>query len=192
MSPLLEQKKSKMSVAMRDVIIVVAGVAIVWLGLRLAFDTDNPFYVVSSGSMVPTLQINDVLVVRDGGSWSELQVGDIIVFDRPDGEDRVIVHRVIQITEGADGEQVVRTKGDANPASIPGTDYPIREDNYIGEVVYVMPGAGIVTKVVSPPVNYIIIAVILVILFFSKWGRKKAGAEQPGAGQPPSTAQPPK
>jgi signal peptidase len=188
----LEQKKSKMSVAMRDVIIVVAGVAIVWLGLRLAFDTDNPFYVVSSGSMVPTLQINDVLVVRDGGSWSELQVGDIIVFDRPDGEDRVIVHRVIQITEGADGEQVVRTKGDANPASIPGTDYPIREDNYIGEVVYVMPGAGIVTKVVSPPVNYIIIAVILVILFFSKWGRKKAGAEQPGAGQPPSTAQPPK
>lgn len=191
LSHLLEQK-SKMSVAMRDVIIVVAGVAIVWLGLRLAFDTNNPFYVVSSRSMVPALEINDVIVVRDGGSWDDLKIGDIIVFNRPDGEDRVIVHRVIEITENSSGEQVVRTKGDANPASIPGTDYPIREDNYIGTVVYVMPGAGLVTKVISPPVNYIIIAIILVILFFSKWGRKKTGTAQPGAGQPPSTTQPPK
>lgn len=190
----MEQKKSKMSVAMRDVIIVVAGVAIVWLGLRLAFDTNNPFYVVSSGSMVPTLQINDVLVVRDGGSWDDIEVGDIIVFDRPDGEDRVIVHRVIEVTENSAGEQVVRTKGDANPASIPGTDYPIREDNYIGEVVYVLPGAGLVTKIISPPINYIIIAAILAVLFFSKWGRKKSGAPQTpsGAGQPPSTSEPPK
>ncbi len=186
------EQKSKMSVAMRDVIIVVAGVAIVWLGLRLAFDTNNPFYVVSSGSMIPTLQINDVLVVRNGGSWDDLKIGDIIVFNRPDGEDRVIVHRVIEITENSAGEQVVRTKGDANPASIPGTDYPIRESNYIGRVVYVMPGAGLVTKVISPPINYIIIAIILVILFFSKWGRKKADTAQPGAGQPPSTSQPPK
>lgn len=182
----MEQKKARLPVAMRDVIIVVAGVAIVWLGLRLAFDTNNPFYVVSSNSMVPTLEVNDVLVVRDGGSWDTLKVGDIIVFDRPDGEDRVIVHRIIDIDENSDGERVVRTKGDANPASIPGTDYPIREDNYIGIVVYVMPGAGIVTKVISPPVNYIIIAVILVILFFSKWGRKKDGDSAP----PPTGPQP--
>lgn len=182
----MEQKKAKLPVAMRDVIIVVAGVAIVWLGLRLAFDTNNPFYVVSSNSMVPTLEVNDVLVVRNGGSWDNLKVGDIIVFDRPDGEDRVIVHRIIDIDENSDGERVVRTKGDANPASIPGTDYPIREENYIGIVVYVMPGAGLITKVISPPVNYIIIAVILVILFFSKWGRKKDGGDAP-----PSTGQQP-
>lgn len=180
----MEEKKAKLPVAMRDVIIVVAGVAIVWLGLRLAFDTNNPFYVVSSNSMVPTLEVNDVLVVRDGGSWDTLKVGDIIVFDRPDGEDRVIVHRIIDIDENSDGERVVRTKGDANPASIPGTDYPIREDNYIGTVVYVMPGAGIVTKVISPPVNYIIIAVILVILFFSKWGRKKDATPAPPSTDP--------
>ncbi len=177
---------------MRDIIIVVAGVAIVWLGLRLAFDTNNPFYVVSSRSMVPTLEVNDVLVVRDGGSWDTLRVGDIIVFDRPDGEDRVIVHRVAEIGENSAGERVIRTKGDANPASIPGTDYPIREENYIGKVVYVMPGAGVITKIISPPVNYIIIAIILVILFFSKWGRKgKGDAPQPpssgtSTGQPPS------
>lgn len=182
----MEQNKARIPVAMRDVIIVVAGVAIVWLGLRVAFDTNNPFYVVSSNSMVPTLEVNDVLVVRDGGSWNALKVGDVIVFDRPDGEDRVIVHRIVEIDDRPDGERIVRTKGDANPASIPGTDYPIREENYIGSVVYVMPGAGIITKVISPPVNYIIIAVILVILFFSKWGRKKDidGATPPADPKP--------
>lgn len=178
------EQRARIPVAMRDVIIVVAGVAIVWLGLRLAFDTNNPFYVVSSSSMVPTLQVNDVLVVRDGGSWSTLAVGDVIVFDRPDGEDRVIVHRIVDIDEMPDGERIVRTKGDANPASIPGTDYPIREEHYIGTVVYVMPGAGLITKVISPPVNYIIIAVILVILFFSKWGKKKDNSPAPPSDNP--------
>ena len=185
----MEKSKSKMPVAIRDIVIVVAGVAIVWLGLRLAFDTNNPFYVVSSGSMIPNLQINDVLVVRDGGSWHSLKIGDIIVFNRPDGEDRVIVHRVVEINDRPDGERIIRTKGDNNPASIPGTDYPIGQKNYIGKVIYVMPGAGIVTKVISPPVNYIIIAIILVVLFFTKMGKKKGDVPPPG--QPPADQQPP-
>jgi signal peptidase len=190
------EQKSKVPVAVRDIIIVVAGVAIVWLGLRLAFDTNNPFYVVSSQSMVPVLQVNDVLVVRNGGSWDTLHVGDIIVFNRPDGEDRVIVHRVAEIGENSAGDRVIRTKGDANPASIPGTDYPIHKDNYIGKVVYVLPGAGVITKIISPPVNYIIIAIILVILFFSKWsGRKgKSDSSQPSPSSSSSgtpTGQPP-
>lgn len=187
----MEKPRSKMPVAVRDIVIVVAGVAIVWLGLRLAFDTNNPFYIVSSGSMIPTLEVNDILMVRNGGSWDDLKVGDIIVFNRPDGEDRVIVHRVAEIDERGDGERIVRTKGDANPASIPGTDYPIREDNYIGRVVYVMQGAGIVAKVISPPVNYIIIAVILVILFFTKMGKKKGEPPASTGQQPPSDQQSP-
>ncbi|MER3407771.1 MAG: signal peptidase I [Nitrososphaera sp.] len=185
----MEQKSSRMPVAVRDIIIVVVGVAIMWLGLRLAFDTNNPFYVVSSGSMIPTLQVNDVLVVRDGGSWNNLQIGDIIVF-KPDGEDRVIVHRVVEIDQGRDGDRILRTKGDANPASIPGTDYPITKANYIGKVVYVMPGAGVVTKIISPPVNYIIIAIILVILFFTKMGggRGSSGKKEVDESQPPPSS----
>ena len=50
-------------------------------------------------------------------------IGDIIVFDRPSDHDRVIVHRVESITNENPIE--LRTKGDANSASIPGTDYPI-------------------------------------------------------------------
>jgi signal peptidase len=184
-------KKSRLPVAAKDVVIVVAGVAIVWAVLWISFGTQNPFYVVSSGSMEPVLKVNDVLIVRDGGSFEQLRVGDIIVFDRPEGGDRVIVHRIAEISEDRDGNRIIRTKGDANPSSIPGTDYPITSEDYIGKVVYVIPGVGLVTKVISPPVNYIIIAIILAILFFNRMGKKdKPPQDTTGSGPTPGS-QPP-
>jgi signal peptidase I len=189
LSPLLDKDKSRLPVAVKDVIIIGAGVLIVWVGIWVAFGA-NPFYVVSSGSMEPVLKVNDVLIVRDGGSWQNLKIGDIIVFNRPVGSDRVIVHRIADIVIDADGARIVRTRGDANPGSIPGTDYPIRQDNYIGKVIYVLPGIGIITKVISPPVNYIIIAIILAILFFNRLGKKSndknaASVKADGSDKPP-------
>jgi signal peptidase I len=172
---LLDKNKSRLPVAVKDVIIIGIGVLVVWLAIYFVFGA-NPFYVVSSGSMEPVLKVNDVLIVRDGGSWQDLTIGDIIVFNRPEGGDRVIVHRIVDIDMDADGERIVRTRGDANPASIPGTDYPIRQDDYIGKVIYVIPGIGVITKVISPPVNYIIIAIILAILFFNRLGKKNSSS----------------
>ena len=171
---LLKKNESRVPSIIKDVVIVVIGVAIIWLGLRFVFDTGNPFYVVSSGSMVPNLNVNDILVVRDGNSFQDLRVGDIIVFDRPDGADRVIVHRVAEIFDDSEGNhQIIRTKGDANDGSIPGTDFPIREDDYIGKVAYVIPGAGVVTKILSPPVNYIIIAAIIGLMVVTQISKRK-------------------
>ena len=175
---MLNKNQSKIPSALKDIAIVVVGVAIVWLGLRFAFGTNNPFYVVSSGSMVPTLNVNDVLVVKGGtSSFGNLKVGDIIVFNKPAGDDRVIVHRVAGIYTTTQGESIIRTKGDANPGSIPGVDFPIRVHDYIGKVAYVIPGVGLITKVISPPVNYIIIAVILAILLFNRIGGGKKDTE---------------
>ncbi len=159
--------------------IVVAAVAVVWLALRLAFDVDNPFYVVSSGSMVPALDVNDVIVVRDGSSWDGLEVGDVIVFTLPEGKDRVIVHRIVEIDDTGDDGRIVTTKGDANPSSIAGVDHPIMEENYVGEVVHVVAGAGAVTAVLSPPVNYVIIVAILAALFFGRRVRKDGDSSAP-------------
>lgn len=171
---LLKKNESRVPSIIKDVVIVVIGVAIIWLGLRFVFDTGNPFYVVSSGSMVPNLNVNDILVVRDGNSFQDLKVGDIIVFDRPDGADRVIVHRVAEIFDDSEGNhQIIRTKGDANDGSIPGTDFPIREDDFIGKVAYVIPGAGVVTKILSPPVNYIIIAAIIALMVVTQISKRK-------------------
>jgi signal peptidase len=63
-----------------------------------------------------------------------------------------------------DDPKTLRTKGDNNQASIPGTDFPITEKEYIGTVVHVVPQVGYITKVLQPPINYIIIAVIVGIM----------------------------
>jgi signal peptidase I len=54
-----------------------------------------------------------------------------------------------------------------------GTDFPIREGDYIGKVAYVIPGAGVITKVLSPPVNYIIIAAIVALMVVTQVSRRK-------------------
>jgi signal peptidase len=147
---------------LKDIIIVVIGVLIIWMGLRIVFGTENPFYVVSSGSMVPVLQVFDVLVVQGNDPFESVKIGDIIVFNRPAGQDRVIVHRVTAIID--DDPYTIRTKGDANPASIPGTDFPITDEEYIGKVAYVIPQIGYVTRILTPPINYIIIAAIIAVM----------------------------
>jgi signal peptidase len=159
----------------KDIIIVGVGVAVIWFGLQLAFGTQNPFYVVSSGSMIPVLQVYDVLVVQGHVSFDDIKIGDIIVFNRPSGHDRVIVHRVVEILD--DNPKTVRTKGDANPGSIPGTDYPLTKDEYIGKVVYVAPQIGYITRVLTPPINYIIIAVIIGVMIVKQYygkGKKES------------------
>jgi signal peptidase len=183
----LLDKKSRLPVAIKDIVIVVAGVVIVWAIVWAWFGT-NPFYVVSSGSMEPVLKQYDILVVRDGQSFDELKVGEIIVFHRPEGGDRVIVHRIIEVLEDRDGDRIIRTKGDANPSSIPGTDFPITIDDYIGKVVYVIPGVGFITQAIAPPVNYIIIAIILAILFLNRMGKKsKQSAHETATSEKPDS-----
>jgi len=148
-------KKSASKNVIKDIIIVVAGVLAIWFGL----------------SMIPELEVFDVLVVQGNDPFEEIEIGDIIVFDRPAGHDRVIVHRVVSIIE--EDPLTIRTKGDANPASIPGTDFPITQEEYIGQVVYVIPQVGYITKILQPPINYIIIAVIVGIMIYKQVSKKK-------------------
>lgn len=151
--------------------IVAIGVVVIWVGLQVAFGTQNPFYVVASGSMIPVLQVYDVLIVQGHEPFEDIQVGDIIVFNRPTGHDRVIVHRVAAIID--DEPKTIRTKGDANPASIPGTDFPITKEDYIGKVAYTIPQIGYVTQILKPPMNYIIIVIVIGIMVVKQMSKKK-------------------
>jgi signal peptidase len=146
----------------KDIIIVVACVAVIWIGLTAYFGAQNPFYVVSSGSMYPELAMYDIIVISGHMLFEDVKIGDIIVFDRPKDHDRVIVHRVVAVVD--DDPKTLRTKGDNNQRSIVGTDYPITEKEYIGTVVHVIPQVGFITQILQPPINYIIIAVIIGIM----------------------------
>jgi signal peptidase I len=161
------------------VVIVVIAIAIVYVGIRIAFGTFNPFYIVASGSMIPTLNISDFVIINHNIPFSNLKVGDIIVFNSPGSlipneQHETIVHRIVHISTGIEG-RVITTKGDANDGSIPYIDYPLREQNYVGKVVYVIPKLGLVTKMLSPPTNYyIIIGVIMItVVYYSRIGRRE-------------------
>ena len=146
----------------KDIIIVAVCVTVIWIGLTAYFGAQNPFYVVSSGSMYPELAMHDIIVISGHALFEDVRIGDIIVFDRPKDHDKVIVHRVVAVVD--DDPLTLRTKGDNNQNSIVGTDYPITEEEYKGTVIHVIPQVGYITKILQPPINYIIIVVIIGIM----------------------------
>ena len=154
----------------KDIIIVAVCVAVLWIGLTAYFGAQNPFYVVSSGSMYPELAMYDIIVISGHTLFEDVKIGDIIVFDRPKDHDRVIVHRVVAVVD--DDPKTLRTKGDNNQRSMVGTDYPITKEEYIGTVVHVIPQVGFITKILQPPINYIIIAVIIGVMIIRQVYRK--------------------
>ena len=161
----------------KDIIIVAVCVVVIWIGLTAYFGAQNPFYVVSSGSMYPELAMHDIIVISGHEPFEDVKVGDIIVFDRPKDHDRVIVHRVVAYVD--DDPLTLRAKGDNNQNSIVGTDYPITEEEYKGTVIHVIPQVGYITKILQPPINYIIIAVIIGIMIIRQIAKnKKASTEQ--------------
>jgi signal peptidase I len=185
-----EEKRIRIPNEIKYVIIAVIGIAIFWIGIRFVFGVNNPFYVVASESMVPKLKVGDLLLVQHASasspspsSFNNLKIGDIIVFKSPGlredtGQPEVIVHRIKQIYITPQGERILRTQGDANPHSIYLIDYPILSNNYIGKVVLIAPGVGLVARAISPPVNYILIAIILVILFILIFKRNRDQGKQ--------------
>jgi len=180
-------KKINSKGIIRDIGIVVVAVVIMWIGIQVVFGTEmltlegnqikvgGPFYVVVSGSMIPVLQVYDIIVIQGHDPFEEVEIGDIIVFDRPSDHNRVIVHRVVSITN--EDPKTIRTQGDANPGSIPGTDFPITEEEYIGKVAYIIPQLGYVTQILQPPTNYIIIAVVIGIMIIKQFTGKKKEVE---------------
>ena len=158
----------------KDIIIVATCVAVIWIGLTAYFGAQNPFYVVSSGSMYPELAMYDIIVISGHVSFDDVKIGDIIVFDRPKDHSKVIVHRVVAVVD--DDPKTLRTKGDNNQNSMVGTDYPITNEEYIGKVVHVVPQVGFITKILQPPINYIIIAVIIGIMIIRQISKNKKKA----------------
>ena len=187
----------------RDIIVVAVAVFVIALILHIALGAGNPFYVVASGSMIPELQVYDVIIVQGDCfdlwgilnqddcvrfdwyiQFEDIAIGDIIVFDRPSDHNRVIVHRVVSIIE--DDPKTIRTQGDANPGSIPGTDFPITQEEHIGKVIEVIPQVGYITQLIKPPVNYVIIVIVVGIMIVKQITKKKDEKELEFADSPDS------
>jgi signal peptidase I len=148
-------------------------VVVVIVGAELVDQSSHgssPVYVVVSKSMVPTLQIGD-LVVAQTVPFSSIHVGNVILYVPPNGSGgctgETIVHRVVAITS-----QGLITQGDdriTNPQpDEPSRWPPVTPQCVKGEVVLAIPYLGWVSMVIHYPYNYLLVALLLVFAFLSE------------------------
>lgn len=107
------------------------------------------FFEVATGSMSPTIEIGDVIIVK---LTKEVNVNDIIVYK--DGND-FITHRLIE----KNGNELI-AKGEANNSE----DKPIQADMVLGQVIKIIPKIGIWRKVILTP-EIMGLILLLIIIF---------------------------
>lgn len=99
-----------------SVLLVLGSIVPFWFGLRATFKSDYPLFPIECGSMSPTLNIGDLVVVQGLPNASEIKAaekteGDIILFRKPSNPNELIVQRAINKTL-VNGVWYIRTQGD--------------------------------------------------------------------------------
>lgn len=158
--------------------IIVGGVVAFWFGLQAGLRTQYPLLTVASGSMVPTLNVGDLIAVQGVSNVADLNaganpVGDVVVFRRPPANDELIVHRAVNKTF-YEGLWYIRTKGDANsgPDTWTGPDTyggMISQNLLIGKVVGKVPWLGYIPLYIRRPEGITLIIVLMVIIILAEY-----------------------
>ena len=119
--------------------------------------------VVLTGSMEPTIHVNDVILVAEQPTYAE---NEIAVYQ---SGSILVVHRILDITDG-----MVTTKGDANNAP----DAPIELSAVKGKVVGVIPGVGGIVKILKTPTATAIMLIGAVLLLEASFRKDKAKGDE--------------
>ncbi len=123
-------------------------------------------YTIVSQSMVPTINVYDVIINKTVNEPTDIKVNDIITFESTGvlSTGLTVTHRVqdIYYDENASDYEYV-TKGDNNPIK---DDAPASYSNLIGKVVLKIPGLGNVQRFVGSKIGWLVVVIIpaLVVL----------------------------
>jgi signal peptidase len=137
-------------------------------GLRVALHTDSPLMVVSSGSMIPTLNVGDIIIVR-GVDPSTITLGTIIIFHSPYDYPTPIVHRVIAI-DNQGGMLFFETKGDNNMVA---DGWKVPAANLIGVYIAKIPYVGLLSLELRGPLGWILIALLVMLIIAMEYEESK-------------------
>jgi len=164
-------------------IIFLGGVFAFWFGVKIALRTEYPLLVVASTSMLPTLDVSDIIIVQ-GIDPSEIKVatelgGDIIVFYQPSNWDIRIVHRAIN-SKFENGTWYFQTKGDNNYSPDPW----FSENLLVGKVIGVIPLIGNVPLFIRTPQGTVLIIFLFILMLLIEfvpelWGKQGQEQESP-------------
>lgn len=115
-------------------------------------------YIIVSPSMVPTIKVNDAVIVKRVKA-SKIEKGDIITFLSSDARTKgiTITHRVIEVLKDSDGNKLFRTKGDNNNVA---DSSLVKEEDLSGKVIMKIPKIGWIQYFISQKYGWIIAVVI--------------------------------
>ena len=122
---------------------------------------NHQLLIVRSGSMEPAIRTGSVVLVRPVPPQT-LTVGDVITYERPDSQDMIVTHRVVEVLDptasaALPGSPAVpvggagpafRTKGDANGVA---DSYAVQYRDTGWKVVASVPYAGYFYNALSHP-----------------------------------------
>jgi signal peptidase I len=161
------------------ILLVVAGAALL---INSRVGGVQVYDVYPTISMQPTLDVGDLVAVVST-PYSNLHVGDVIVFAEPNGlggcADFVVVHRIVNITSAG-----IYTQGDdrlTNPEHDPWD--PVTSNCVRGVVVFSIPYLGRISEAFPPPENYILVVIIIIVIFMIELMGGKKQEEEPEEGQ---------
>lgn len=138
--------------------------------MRLALHTDSPLMVVSSGSMVPVLNVGDIIIVR-GVDPQTVTVGTIIIFHSPYEYDMPIVHRVIAVLNDG-GSLFFETKGDHNGVQ---DGWRVPAENLMGAYVMKIPYIGLISLELRGPLGITLIILLVALIVLVEYSESKSG-----------------
>lgn len=121
--------------------------------------------VVLTGSMEPTLRVNDLVVVKRA---DEYNVGDIVVFQQGN---QLIIHRII---EKNDEEAKITTKGDANNID----DGQIPVSAVKGKYSFRVPFVGLIVKGLKTVPGIIIVLGLSAFLMIRSWQNERKESDK--------------
>jgi len=116
-------------------------------------------YVVLTGSMIPEIMINDVVVTKRKEN-KELKTGDIITFISTDPRftGMTITHRIINIyIDSATGKYSFQTMGDNNPSP---DSVLTKGDNVLGQVILKIPKLGYIQQFLATKGGWIVVILV--------------------------------
>lgn len=116
-------------------------------------------YTIVSPSMVPTINVYDVIIDFKVDKPEEIKINDVITFNSsiPGVHGGTITHRVIAISKDAEGNYFYQTKGDNNLIE-DGVSVPF--NSVVGKVALRIPKLGNIQKFVATKAGWMIVVLI--------------------------------
>ena len=120
-------------------------------------------YTIVSPSMVPNINVLDVIITTRVSDPSKIKVGDVITFNSTDYRSSgvTVTHRVKKIEKTSDGKYLFTTKGDANNTE-DATRQPF--SSIYGKVLLRLPKLGYIQYILSTVLGWLLLIIVPTVL----------------------------